>query len=215
MELTPKVVSDFQNIIQIPENGIVAFDEKMIVPKDFSNDFDRILISKKCLALRLEALADQIAADYKDEIFAAVILKGAVIFFSDLARALAEREVTVRYDVMVANSYVDTESTGEINIRLDVSDDIQGKDVLIVEDIIDTGTTLKRLQQYFLEERQVNSVKICAFMDKKARRQVEVNVDYVGFEVPNHYLVGYGLDFNQHYRSLPYVAVLHQRVYEK
>ena len=210
-----KEIVDFSNLIVVPEQGIKVPDEKITIPDEMASEIKNLLISKECLARRLEVVADQIAADFRPEVFAVVILRGAVIFFSDLVRALSERGVYVIYDVSVVSSYVESESTGEIKIHLDVEQNIQDRDVLIVEDIVDTGLTLNRLKKYYTYERKARSVRICAFMDKPARRKEDVNADYVGFEVPNYFLVGYGLDFNQQYRSLPFVAILDPKIYEK
>jgi hypoxanthine phosphoribosyltransferase len=215
MTSAPIIINDFNQVIEVPDCGIIASGETQCIPGGLQEDLERILLSKKCLANRLEIIADQVARDFKEGIFAVVVLKGAIIFFADLMRALAERGISVEFDVSVVASYENAETTGKINIRLDVEEDIANKDVLIVEDIIDTGMTLDHLREYFLRERGARNVRICTFLDKIGRRRKEINVDYIGFRVPDYFLVGYGLDYNQKYRFLPYVAILNPKIYQK
>jgi hypoxanthine phosphoribosyltransferase len=132
------------------------------------------------------------------------VLKGAFVFLSDLMRAV---KFPVKVDFMAVKSYKGTETTGEVNILLDLREDIKGKNVLIVEDIVDTGITLNAVKR-ILEKRKPKSLRICALLDKKERRVVDVRVDYIGFAIPNKFVVGYGLDFEEKYRNLPYVSLL-------
>jgi len=171
-------------------------------------EIDYILIDEKTLQKRVKELAQKITADYPDEESELVvigILKGSVYFFADLTRQI-ERPLKVEF--IAVSSYGNSScSSGEVRLVKDTDETIRGKDVIIVEDIIDTGATLKYLAA-LLKARSPRSVKVCALLDKPARRQVAVSADYTGFEVPDKFIVGYGLDYAQKYRNLPYVAVL-------
>lgn len=149
-------------------------------------------------------LADRISADYKGSNLLAVgILKGAFIFFSDLVRLI---RVPLTIDFLVASSYMKSETSGEIKLHYNIREEIADKDVLLVEDIVDTGITLNYLRERILNEGP-RSLKICTFLDKKGRREVDVPIDYVGFEIPNEFVVGYGLDYDNKYRNLPYISI--------
>ncbi|NJD56803.1 MAG: hypoxanthine phosphoribosyltransferase [Nitrospirae bacterium] len=149
-------------------------------------------------------LADRISADYKGSNLLAVgILKGAFIFFSDLVRLI---RVPLTIDFLVASSYMKSETSGEIKLHYNIREEIADKDVLLVEDIVDTGITLNYLRERILNEGP-RSLKICTFLDKKGRREVDVPIDYVGFEIPNEFVVGYGLDYDIKYRNLPYISI--------
>ncbi|HYQ48095.1 MAG TPA: hypoxanthine phosphoribosyltransferase [Thermodesulfovibrionales bacterium] len=149
-------------------------------------------------------LADRISADYKGcNLLAVGILKGAFIFFSDLVRLI---RVTLTIDFLVASSYMKSETSGEIKVHYNIREEIADKDVLLVEDIVDTGITLNYLRERILNE-EPRSLKICTFLDKKSRREVDVPIDYVGFEIPNEFVVGYGLDYDNKYRNLPYISI--------
>lgn len=162
------------------------------------------LLSEEEIQKRVRDLAEDISRDYQGKDLVAVgILKGAFMFFSDLVRHI---KVPLTVDFIVASSYVKTETSGQVRIHCDIRTDIKGRDVLLVEDIVDTGITLNYIRQMFLE-RGPASLRICALLDKKQRRVVEVPIDYRGFEIPNEYVVGYGLDYEDQYRNLPYVSV--------
>ena len=149
-------------------------------------------------------LADRISADYRGKNLLAVgILKGAFIFFSDLVRLI---KVPLTIDFIIASSYLKDETSGEIKIHYHLREDIADRDVLLVEDIVDTGITLNYLRERILNE-EPRSLKICTFLDKKERREVDVPIDYVGFEIPNKFVVGYGLDYDNKYRNLPYISI--------
>jgi len=165
-----------------------------------------VLIAEEDLRKRVKELAKQIEKDYQGKDLVAVgILKGALLFLADLVKAV---NLPLTYDFMDVSSYgANTESTGEVRILKDLSMKIEGKDVLIVEDIIDTGYTLSYLLEN-LKTRKPASVKICCLLDKTSRRKVSVPVDYVGFEIPDAFAVGYGLDYAERYRNLPYIGVL-------
>ncbi len=149
-------------------------------------------------------LADMISADYRGKNLLAVgILKGAFIFFSDLVRLI---RVPLSIDFIIASSYLKAETSGEIKVHYHLREDVAGRDVLLVEDIVDTGITLNYLRERILNA-QPRSLKICTFLDKKERREVDVPIDYVGFEIPNKFVVGYGLDYDNKYRNLPYISI--------
>jgi len=163
------------------------------------------LLSEEDIQKRVKELAEQISKDYEGKKLLAIgILKGAFMFFSDLVRHIT---VPLTIDFITAYSYVKTETTGEVKIHTDLREDVKNKDILLVEDIIDTGITLKYLREMFLK-KEPKSLKICVLLDKKERRVTEVPIDYKGFEIPSEYVVGYGLDFENQYRNLPYIAIL-------
>ena len=166
----------------------------------------RVLKSEEEVDARIQALGEQISRDYAGkEIYMIGILRGSVFFMCALAKRI---DVPVMLDFMCVSSYGDsTKSSGNVRISKDVDGDIVGKDVLIVEDIIDSGHTLSKLKKV-LQERHPDSVRICTLLDKQERREVEVEVDYVGFSIPDEFVVGYGLDYAQKYRNLPYVGVV-------
>ncbi|MBI5211890.1 MAG: hypoxanthine phosphoribosyltransferase [Nitrospirae bacterium] len=149
-------------------------------------------------------LADRISKDYTGkEILAIGILKGSFMFFADIIRAL---KTPVTLDFIIAASYLKTTSTGEVKIHYDMREDIKGKHVLLIDDIIDTGISLNYIRERILSKGPA-SLKVCALLDKKERREVNVPMDYIGFEIPNQFFVGYGLDYDNNYRNLPYIAV--------
>ena len=171
----------------------------------FYDKCEEILISKESLAKRVEELGDQITADYegKDPVVIGV-LRGSFIFLADLVRAI---KMPLSLDFMIAKSYAGTETTGEVRILKDADVKVAGKHVLIVEDIIDSGFTLSKLVPYF-ENRNAASVRICTALNKPSRRQVkDLHVDYVGFEIPDAFVVGYGLDFNDGMRNFPEIRI--------
>lgn len=165
-----------------------------------------VLFTQEEVEKRIGELAVQINADYGGKgIYIISILKGAVFFTTELAKRLS---VPVYLDFMQASSYGDDViSSGSIKIKKDTDGDIAGKDVLIIEDIVDTGHTLRFLKEY-LSERNPASVKLCALLDKPERRETQVDMDYTGFSIPDKFVVGYGLDYAQKYRNLPYIGVV-------
>jgi hypoxanthine phosphoribosyltransferase len=178
-----------------------------------TDDIEQVLYSKEDLAACVERLGKQISKDYAGkEIFAVGILKGAVVFFSDLVRAI---DVPVQLDFMAASSYgLSTETSGTVKILKDLDFSVEGKHVLIIEDIIDSGLTLSYLLKNF-KDRKPASVKLCALLDKPERRKAEVNIDYCGYSVPDEFLVGYGLDYAEKYRNLPFIGILKKEIYAK
>ncbi len=169
-------------------------------------DIQQILFTAEQIAVRVGELGARISADYAEKELALVcVLRGAVLFLADLLRALPE---STTVDFMAIASYgADTRSTGVVRILKDLDDSIESRHVLIVEDIVDTGLTLNYLLEN-LRHRTAASVRVCALLDKPARRRVPVRFDYTGFEVPDAFVVGYGLDYNQQYRGLPFLGIL-------
>ena len=174
---------------------------------------DHILIDKERLQTRIVELAAEISRDYAgvDDLLLVCVLKGAVMFLSDLSRRLA---VPHAIDFMAVSSYgASTESSGIVRILMDLEANILDRHVLIVEDIIDSGRTLDYITRN-LRTRGPASLKICSLLDKKARRVIPIAVDYVGFEIPDEFVIGYGLDFVELYRNLPFIGVLKPEFYE-
>lgn len=164
-----------------------------------------VLISQEDLQKRIKELAKQIDTDYiGKELVLIGILKGSVIFMSELAKNI---ESNISIDFMEVSSYEGTESTGKVKINKDVRNLIEGKDVIIVEDIIDTGRTLSSLIEY-LKQKRPNSIKIATMLSKPSRRIIEVKVDYIAFEIEDIFVIGYGLDYNEKYRNLPYIGYI-------
>lgn len=174
-------------------------------------DIKKVLLSKEEIVSRCEELGAQITKDYagKDTLFLIALLKGSVPFLAELIKHI---DLDIQIDFMDISSYAGTHSTGEIQILKDLETPVSGKDVLIVEDIVDTGRTLKTVKET-LANRGANSVKIATLLDKPEGRVVEIEADYSGFEVPNEFVVGFGLDFDQRYRCLPYIGVLKEECY--
>ncbi|MGX6962799.1 hypoxanthine phosphoribosyltransferase [Vagococcus xieshaowenii] len=175
-------------------------------------DIKKVLVSKEEIAQKTQELGSILTEEYKDTMPLVVgILKGAVPFMADLVR---EIKVPLEMDFMDVSSYGDAMvSSGEVKIVKDLNTNVMGRDVLIVEDIIDSGRTLKYLVELFIY-RQAKSVKIVTLLDKPEGRAVELDADYAGFLVPNEFVVGYGLDYKENYRHLPYVGVLKEEIYE-
>ena len=181
--------------------------------KNPHDDISEVLLNEETIAARVKALGAEITAAYpgNDELVLVSVLKGSHVFVGDLMRAI---DRNVRIDVMEVSSYGggNTESSGTVRILKDLSGSIDGLDVLIVEDIIDTGLTLNYLTSY-LAGKNPKSVRIVTLLDKPARRIAELPVDWTGFEIPDKFVVGYGLDFGEHYRNLRYVGVLKRELY--
>ena len=166
---------------------------------------NQILFNKDIIQRRVQELGRQISKDYSDcEIYMIVLLKGAFIFASDLVRELIPK---VRVEFMKISSYNGQNSTGQVKIEHDIDCDIQNKHVLIVEDIVDTGLTLNKLLK-ILQQRQPASIEICSFLDKPSRREVSVDVKYIGFEIKNFFVVGYGMDYCQMWRQCPDIQII-------
>lgn len=177
-----------------------------------TKDVERILITEDKLCERIKELGKEISRDYSGKkILAVGILKGSVVFLADLIRNI-DSEVSI--DFMTVSSYGNSAQTsGVLKIKKDLDTDISGKDVLIVEDIIDSGITLSKLKEE-LEKRNPASLKICTLLNKPERRTAEVDVEYIGFDIPNEFIIGYGLDYAEKYRDLPFVGILKREIYE-
>ena len=176
-------------------------------------NFDKILISKEQLASKISELAKQISKDYDglNPLFVC-ILKGSVFFTTDL---LKELTIPCEMEFMAVSSYgADTKSSGEVKLVKDLNVPLFNRHVIIVEDIIDSGNTLSYLKR-LLMQRNPASVKICTLLDKPERRKVELQADYKGFTIPDEFVVGYGLDYDEKYRSIPEICILKRSVYEK
>ena len=175
------------------------------------NDISSILFSKEVLKKRVSELGTQITKDLEGEdVIVVGVLKGCMMFLADLIR---EIDLKVDLDFMICSSYEDgTSSSGNVKIIKDINVDVKDKVVLIVEDIIDSGRTMANLKEIF-KVRQCKAFKICTLLNKKERRSVDVEADYVGFDVPNEFVVGYGLDYAGRYRNLPEVGILKPEIY--
>ena len=181
---------------------------------DMNRDIDHVLVSQQQLQDKISELGAQISRDYDGhELLLVSILKGSVVFMADLMRAIT---IPCAIDFMVVSSYggSNTTTTGLVKIVKDLDQDLSGKDVLIVEDILDTGVTLSHLMP-MLQMRNPRSVRICSILSKPSSRKADIEPDYKGFDVPDEFVVGYGLDYDEKYRNLPYVGVLKPEVYTK
>ncbi len=167
----------------------------------------KVMYEQDEIQKRIKEVAEQIDNDYKGkEITVICVLKGAIFFTVDL---VTKMKTPIKLEMMQVSSYVGTKSTGNITIKKDLESSIEGKDVLIVEDIVDTGRTLKCLKDYLLSKKP-NSLKIAVLTDKAERREVDIHVDYVGFVIPNKFVVGYGFDVDEKGRNLPYIGYLEE-----
>ena len=175
-----------------------------------NNDIESVLISEEELEAHVAEIGRRITEDFKDKdpIFVGV-LKGCFIFMADLMRHV---DINCSMDFMAVSSYSGTSSTGAVKINKDLSQDIEGRHVIIVEDILDSGVTLSYLKRYLMG-RKPASINIVTLLDKPARRKADVFADYSCFEVPDAFVVGYGLDYNEHYRNLPYIGILKPEIY--
>jgi hypoxanthine phosphoribosyltransferase len=175
------------------------------------NDLQEILISEEELTSGIKKLGERISRDYAGRCLTMVgVLKGSVFFLTDLARRVS---TDVRLDFMMLSSYSGAHSTGVVRILLDLKESIEDSDVLIVEDIVDSGLTMEYMLQN-LKTRRPRSLEICTLLDKPTRRRAQVPIKYTGFTIPDKFVVGYGLDYNGIYRNLPYVGVLKQETIE-
>lgn len=177
-----------------------------------NKDIEKILVTEEELAQITKKLGEKITKDYEGKKLLIVgVLKGSIYFLTDLSRHI---DLPCNIDFMQASSYgANTVSSGEIKITKDISNDLTGFDVLLVEDILDTGKTLKHIHD-MLSKRNPQSIAVVTLLDKPSRREVDIYADYIGVDVPNEFVVGYGLDYNQFYRNLPYIGVLKEDVYK-
>ena len=181
---------------------------------EMEKNIGKVLLTEEQIQAKVAELGEILTKEYegKDPIVVGV-LKGVVVFYSDMIRQI---KTHCQMDFMWISSYAGTESTGKMVVKKDISNDIKGRHVLILEDIFDTGNSLDFTYKHLMSKEPA-SLKICTFLDKPERRNPEVTLkpDYVGFTIPNEFVVGYGLDFDEHYRNLPYIGVLKPEAYKK
>lgn len=197
-----RIVDDFKKVIEVPDEGIKTRGEKISIPPFLKGRVARVLISETCLKLRVKEMAKVLSKE-KKEIYLVPILKGGVVFLADLMRNISS---DVKLDFISVSSYIGGKSSGKPN--LDLVPRAKGRDIFLVEDIVDTGNTLLFIKEYLLKKEKARAVKICALIDKPARREKKVKLDFVGFRIPNYFAVGYGLDYKQQFRNLPFVAAI-------
>ena len=178
-----------------------------------TNNIQKVLLTEEQIQERIRELGEELSREYagKDPVFVGV-LKGVVVFYADMVRRIT---VPCQFDFMWISSYSGTETTGHMEVKRDISADIRGRHVVILEDIFDTGNSLQYTYDHLLSKGPA-SLKICTLLDKPERRKegITVKADYTGFVIPNEFVVGYGLDFDEHYRNLPYVGVLKPEAYQ-
>lgn len=177
------------------------------------NDIEKTLVTKEELDAKVQELANQIAADYEDKnpVFLG-ILKGSFVFMADLMRKI---NIYCDIDFMAVSSYGNRSTTsGAVKINKDLSQDIEDRHVVIIEDILDSGVTLSYLKSYLMN-RNPASISICTLLDKPARRKADIKADYFGFDIPDEFVVGYGLDYAERYRNLPFIGVLKPEIYSE
>ncbi len=183
------------------------------MPKPYQHYLDKVLIEEHTLQKRIHELGQQITQDYdgKQDLLLICVLKGGVLFLTDLMRSI---DLPHSVDFMAVSSYGANarQSTGAVRIEMDLHTDIANRNLLIVEDIIDSGHTLNYIMRS-LEARQPASIKICTLLSKPERREVNIDVDYIGFEIPNEFVFGYGLDLDEYYRDLPFIGVVRPDAY--
>ena len=175
--------------------------------------FGKPLVTQEAMRARIKDLGKEITLHYQQKDLVLVgILKGAFAFYADLVRAI-RLPLTVDF-MLVKSQHTQRKLSGKVKVLTDLTEEIQGRDVLLVEDIVDSGLTVQYLRKQ-VSKKKPRSLQVCTLLSKPARRQIEVNVEYIGFEIPNHYVVGYGLDHQQQYRNLPYLAVLDPKSIEE
>jgi len=180
--------------------------------QDYHDFIDDILVDETTLQKRVVELGEEVSSDYQgDDLHLICILRGGVMFLTDLMRNIT---ILNTVDFMAVSSYgTSRESTGQVRITLDLKDEIQGRNVLLVEDIIDSGYTIASVLE-ILRTRHPKSLRVCALLNKPERREVEVPIDYCGFVIPNKFVFGYGLDLDEYYRNLPFVATVNLDKYK-
>ncbi len=174
-------------------------------------DISEIMLTEEQIKARVAELGEQISKDYEGQSLVAIcMLKGGVVFFADMVRAI---DIPVEFEFMVASSYGESAvSSGVVNIGLDIKSDISGKNVLIIEDIIDSGNTLDCVMK-ILKDREPASLEACCLLNKPDRREIDVPIKYIGFDIPDEFVVGYGLDYDSRYRNFSEVGILAREVY--
>ncbi len=194
---------------------IITVEKGLVHMKSKEDYIERVLFTEEEISARVAELGAKISDDYKDietPLLTVGILNGAAIFFADLVRNIS---IPVQFDFLNVSSYdAGSHTSGKVNILKNLDNDVRDRHILLIEDIIDSGTTMKYLMKYF-RDKKAASVKVCALLNKPSRRKVDVTIDYCGFDIPDEFIVGYGLDFAQHYRNLKYLGVLRHSIYEK
>lgn len=181
------------------------------IPAAWRSDLDRILLTPEQIARRVEQLGREIRRDFAGrETVVVAILNGTVLFLADLLRQL---DLPLKLDFVAVSSYGSGTTSGETLLTKQTSADVRGRDVLLVDDILDTGKTLDRVTLH-LRQFKPRRLRTCVLLDKKARRQIKIKADYTGFQIPNEFVVGYGLDFAERYRNLPFIAVLKPEIFQ-
>ena len=183
---------------------------------NYSDNIERVLVSEKDIEQAVDRIVSEIERDYKDsgkKVLLVGILKGSVVFMADIMKKL---NIPAETDYMKVSSYGSGTTSGEINLSLSLSKkDVSDYSIIVIEDILDTGNTLSWLLGYLKNEMNAKEVKLCALFNKPDRRKKEISIDYEGFVIPDEFIVGYGLDYDELYRNLPYVGVLKPEVYNK
>ena len=173
------------------------------------NYLEEVFLKSEDIAKIVKRLGEEITNDYKDKnLLLLGILKGSIMFMSDLMKEIKLHDCEI--DFMCLSSYEGTSSTGKVNVLKDLNKDVKNYDILIVEDILESGYTLKKVVQ-ILKEKNPESIKICTLLDKPHRRKVEIEADYVGIKIPDKFVIGYGMDYNEKYRNLPFIGVLNRK----
>ena len=176
------------------------------------DDVAEIIFDENQIQLKVKELASQISQDYKGMPLTRVpILKGATVFLGDLLKSIT---IPISVDFMMVSSYKNTETNGFVCVEMDLRETAENRNILIVEDIIDTGITINYVYER-IKSQNPKSIKICSLLDKPSRRKKNINIDYLGFKIPDKFVVGYGVDFNEVYRNLPYISVLKPEIYEE
>ncbi len=203
-----KVISSFDKVIDVPVEGVTTFNEKPAVLEKYGKEIDRVLISKECIKRRLEAMAKEIGDDLKKfkEINCLVVLKGSIFFASDLIRLLDEgTPIRTKLDFIQCSSYGDKAFPNE-EVKIEKYGDIEGEIILVIEDIVDKGGTLRKLQEFLTKRGK--PFKTCVLLDKTQDKNPDLQLDYVGFKIPREFVGGYGLDYAGMYRGLSDIVVV-------
>lgn len=208
----PKTVKNFKVPIEVDKRGVKVLREKTLIPPQYKKQVEKVLISPEVISRRVKELAKQLTKDYNNNLYFIVTLKGSGIFFADLIRELTMLGAKIDYDYVCIKSYMADNSSEKLDIRLDVTERVAGKKVIIVEDIVDTGFTMIHLTHY-LKQKGAKAVSICTLMNKPERRKLPVTLDYVGFSVSNMFVIGYGMDYDEFGRGFPYIAKLRDNVF--
>ncbi len=205
--LKPRTVHDFKRVIDVGPRGIKTLRENVLIPPKYRSRLVSVLISPEAIRRRVREMAKQLYRAYRDDLYMVITLKGAFVFFSDLLREIYALGGSADFNFVSAKSYIGEVTSGHLKITLDIAADLRGRNVIIVEDIVDTGFTLIHLIHH-LKKKGARSVKICSLINKPDRRRLDVQVDYLGFNIPDLFVIGYGMDFDEFGRGFPFIAVM-------